>query len=70
MMKNQNLIKFFLLFLAFFFTRGTIVGDEEKIYLFANEYLISEKNLINYLKSASGKCELYENATIIILVIT
>ena len=60
MMKNQNLIKFFLLFLAFFFTRGTIVGDEEKIYLFANEYLISEKNLINYLKSASGKCELYD----------
>ena len=60
MIQNQNIIKFFLLSLALFFTRGTIVGDEEKIYLFANEFLNSNKNLFDYLKSVSGSCDLYD----------
>ncbi len=57
---DQKLIKFFLLLLPFFFTRGTVVGDEEKIYLFVLEFINQENNLIQYLKSATGVCDLYD----------
>ena len=57
---NENISKFILIFLLFFFTRGTIVGDESKIYFFIIEFLDSKKNIFEYLNSVSGPCNLYD----------
>ena len=50
---NENISKFILIFLLFFFTRGTIDGDESKIYFFIIEFLDSKKNIFEYLNSVS-----------------
>lgn len=57
---NENIYKYVLIFILFFFTRGTVVGDESKIYLFAIEFLTSNKSIIAYLNSVSGACDLYD----------
>ena len=57
---NENTYKYVLIFILFFFTRGTVVGDESKVYLFAIDFINSKKSLIEYLNSVSGSCDLYD----------
>ena len=57
---NQNLHKFILIFILFFFTRGTVVGDESKIYFFIIDFFESKKNIIEYLNTVNGPCDLYD----------
>jgi hypothetical protein len=60
--KNKfiNYYKFAFLFILLFFCKGTITGDEEKVFLFAIEFLNQKLNFIEYLKSRNGDCHLYD----------
>lgn len=57
---SERLSKFILIFALFFFTRGTIVGDESKVYLFVIEFIGSKQNIFEYLNSVNGTCNLYD----------
>jgi hypothetical protein len=52
--------KFLFLFIILFFCKGTITGDEEKVFLFSTEFLNQKLSLIEYLKSSTGNCTLYD----------
>lgn len=60
---NLKLINFFYLILIaiifFSFSRGTVVGDQERILFFILDYLNSNQNLIDYFKNSKGECDLY-----------
>lgn len=60
--KNKfiNYCKFAFLFILLFFCKGTITGDEEKVFLFTIEFLDQKLNFIEYLKSRNGDCHLYD----------
>ena len=59
---NLKLINFLFNFNydnIFSFSRGTVVGDQERILFFILDYLNSNQNLIDYFKNSKGECDLY-----------
>lgn len=60
---NLKYIDFIYLILftiiLFSFSRGTVVGDQERILFFILEYLNNDQILIDYLKNSKGECDLY-----------
>lgn len=59
-LNHENLFLFSLIsIIILFFTRGTVVGDQERILFFIKDYLESNQSLIYYLKNSTGNCNLY-----------
>ena len=56
----NNLIKITFVILLFTFTRGTVVGDQEKILSFVNFYMANNFSITDFFFKNSGTCDLYD----------
>lgn len=59
LIKNNILIAILIL-LLFAFSRGTVLGDQEKILSFVNYYKSIDISLYDFIFKSNGTCELYD----------
>ena len=57
---NKNFLLLLLLSLLFVFTRGTVLGDQEKILSFVYSFEQSESSIYEFIFKNNGQCDFYD----------